>query len=84
MDVHKIILRLCNMRSYSVALETQATAKHKWHKFTFEPNKNSLSDILEELNEFAEQAFRDQAQQLIDSFLYARMPPNLKESIELA
>ena len=34
--------------------ESQATAKHKWHKLTFDPNTKSLSDFLEELNECAE------------------------------
>ena len=31
--------------------ESQATAKHKWHKLTFDPNTKSLPDFLEELNE---------------------------------
>ena len=39
--------------------ESQATAKHKWHKLTFDPNTKSLSDFLEELNECAERAFGD-------------------------
>ena len=34
--------------------ESQATAKHKWHKLTFGPNTKSLSDFSEELNECAE------------------------------
>ena len=34
--------------------ESQATAKHKWHKLTFDPNTKSLPDFLEELNEYAE------------------------------
>ena len=35
-------------------LEIRATAKHKWHKLTFDPNTVSLPDTLEELNENAE------------------------------
>ena len=34
--------------------ESQATAKHKWHKLTFDPNTKSPPDFLEELNECAE------------------------------
>ena len=30
--------------------ESQATAKHKWHKLTFDPNTKSLADFLEELD----------------------------------
>ena len=41
--------------------ESQATAKHKWHKLTFDPNTKSLPDFLEELNECAGRAFGDNA-----------------------
>ena len=64
--------------------ESQATAKHKWHKLTFNPNTKSLPDFLEELNECAERAFGDNAQHMIDSLLYAKLPPHLKRSLNLA
>ena len=64
--------------------ESQATAKHKWHKLTFDPNTESLSDYLEELNECAERAFGDNAQHMIESLLYAKLPPHLKRSLNLA
>ena len=31
--------------------ESQATAKHKWHRLTFDPNTMKLPDFLEELNQ---------------------------------
>ena len=34
--------------------ESQATAKHKWHRLTFDPNTIKLPDFLEELNQGAE------------------------------
>ena len=64
--------------------ESQATAKHKWHKLTFDPNTKSFPDFLEELNECAERAFGDNAQHMIDSLLYAKLPPHLKRSLNLA
>ena len=64
--------------------ESQATAKHKWHKLTFESNTKSLPDFLEELNECAERAFGDNAQHMIDSLLYAKLPHHLKRSLNLA
>ena len=64
--------------------ESQATAKHKWHELTFDPNTKSLSDFLEELNECAEKAFDGNAQHMIDSLLYAKLPPLLKLSLNLA
>ena len=67
-----------------VRRESQATFKHKWHKLTFDPNTKSLSDFSEELNECAERAFGDNAQHMIDSLLYAKLPPHLKRSNNLA
>ena len=64
--------------------ESQTTAKHKWHKLTFDPNIKSLSDFIEDFNECAERAFGDNAQHMIDSLLYAKLPPHLKPSLNLA
>ena len=64
--------------------ESQATAKHKWHKLTFDPNTKSLPDFLDELNDCAKRAFGDNAQHMIDSLLYAKLPPHLKRSLNLA
>ena len=75
---------LIAFRRKYVKPESQATAKHKWHKLTFDPNTKSLPDFLEELNECAEKAFGDNAQQMIDSLLYAKLPPHLKRSLNLA
>ena len=77
-DVLIVFRRKC------VKPESQATAKHKWHKLTFDPNTKSLPDFLEKLNECAERAFGDNAQHMIDSLLYAKLPPNLKRSLNLA
>ena len=67
-------------RRIYVKPESQATAKHKWHN----PNTKSLPDILEELNECAERAFGENAQHMIDSLLYAKLPPLLKQPLNLA
>ena len=64
--------------------ESQATAKHNWHKLTFDPNTKSFPDFSEELNDCTERAFGDNAQHMIDSLLYAKLPPQLKQSLNLA
>ena len=64
--------------------ESQATAKHKWHKLVFDPNTMKLPDFLEELNQGAEKAFGENAQHMIDSLLYAKLPPKLKRSVNMA
>ena len=64
--------------------ESQATAKHKWHRLTFDPNTIKLSDFLEELNQGAENAFGENAKSMIDSLLYVKLPPKLKRSVIIA
>ena len=61
--------------------ESQATAKHKWHRLTFDPNTMKLPDFLEELNQGAEKTFGENAKSMIDSLLYAKLPPKLKRSV---
>ena len=48
---------LAVFRRKYVKPESQATAKHKWHKLVFDPNTMKLPDFLEELNQGAENAF---------------------------
>ena len=64
--------------------ETPPTAKHKRHKLVIDPNTKSPSDLLEELKERAERAFGDNAQHMIDTLLYAKLPPYLKRSLNFA
>ena len=67
-----------------VKLESQATAKHEWHRLVFDPSTTKLPDFLEELNQSAEKAFGDKAQKMIDSLLYAKSPPKLKSLVNMA
>ena len=71
-------------RRKHVKPKPQATTKHNWHTLLFDPNTESLPDFLEELNECAEKGFGDNAQHMIDSLLYAKLPPHLKRSLNLA
>ena len=64
--------------------ESQATAKHKWHRLVFDPNTTKLPHFFEELNQGAEKAFGDHAQKIIDSLLYAKLPPKQKRSVNMA
>ena len=56
--------------------ESEATAKHKWHKLVFDPNTMKLPDFLEVLDQGAEKAFGENAQAKIDSLLYAKLHQN--------
>ena len=64
--------------------ESVATAKHKWHKINFDPIRQSLPDFLEELHQGAEKAFGENANQMTNSLLYAKLPPHLTRSVNIA
>ena len=75
---------LAVFRRIYVKPESQATAKHKCHRLVLDPNTMKLPDFLEELNQGAEKAFGENTQAMIDSLLYAKLPPKLKRSVNMA
>ena len=64
--------------------ESSASAKHRFNRLFFDPENQKLPDFLEELQESAEKAFGDNAHQMIENLLCAKMPPHLKKSINQA
>ena len=62
--------------------ESQATAKQKWHRLVFDPITTKLPEFLEDLNQGAEKAFGDNAQNMIDSLLYAETAAETAAEIE--
>ena len=64
--------------------ESSASAKHRFNRLSFDPEHQKLPDFLEELQESAEKAFGENAHQMIENLLYAKMPPHLKKSINHA
>ena len=70
-------------RRMYVKPESQATAKHKCHRLNFDTNTMKVPDFLEELNQGNEKAFDENAKNLIDSLLYAELPPKLKRSVNM-
>ena len=64
--------------------ESSASAKQRFNRLFFDPENQKLPDFLEELQESAEKAFGDNAHQMIENLLYAKMPPHLKKSINQA
>ena len=61
--------------------ESSASAKHRFNRLMFQPENQKLPDFLESLQESAEKAFGEAAPQMIESLIYAKMPPHLKKSI---
>ena len=64
--------------------QSMATAKHKFQRLVFNPSNQKLIDFLDELQKLAKDAFGVAAQAIIEQFIYAKMPPQLKKSINQA
>ena len=64
--------------------QSMATAKHKFQRLVFNPANQKLIDFLDELQKLAKDAFGVIAQAVIEQFIYAKMPPHLKKSINQA
>ena len=64
--------------------QSRATAKHKIQQLVFNSANQKLIDFLDKLHKLAKDAFGVAAQAIIDQFIYAKMPPHLKKSINQA
>ena len=64
--------------------QSMATAKHKFQRLVFNPTNQKVIDFLDELQKLAKDAFGVAAQAIIEQFIYAKMPPHLKKSINQA
>ena len=75
---------LAVFRRKYVKPQSMATAKHKFQKFVFNPANQKLVDFLDELQKLAKDAFGIAAHAIIEQFIYAKMPPHLKKTINQA
>ena len=64
--------------------QSMATAKHKFQQLVFNPANQKLIDFLDELQQLTKDAFGVDAEAIIEQFIYAKMPPHLKKSINQA
>ena len=64
-----------------VTPQSMATAKHKFQQLVFNPANQKLIDFSDELQKLAKNAFGVAARAIIEQFIYAKMPPHLKKSI---
>ena len=72
---------LAVFRRKYVKPQSMATAKHKFQKLVFKPANQKLVDFLDELQKLANNSFGIAAHAIIEQFIYAKMPPHLKKSI---
>ena len=75
---------LAAFRRKYVKPQSMETAKHKFQKLVFKPANQKLVDFLDELQGLAKDAFGIAAHAIIEQFIYAKMPPHLKKSINQA
>ena len=75
---------LAVFRKKYVKPQSMATAKHKLRKLVFNPAKQKLVDFLDELQRLAKDAFGIAAHAIIEQFIYAKMTPHPKKSLNQA
>ena len=68
----------------NVKPQSMATTKHNFQKLVFNPANQKLVDFLDELRKLAKEAFGIAAHAIIEQFIYAKLPPHLKKSINQA
>ena len=64
--------------------QSMALAKHKFQRLVFSPAKQKLFDFPDELQKLVGDAFGVAARAIIEQFIYAKMPPHLKRTINQA
>ena len=72
------------LRRKNVKSQSMVTAKHKFQRLICNPVNQTSIDFLDELQKLAKNAFVGTVQVIIEQFIYAKMPPNLKKSINQA
>ena len=75
---------LAVFRSKHVKPQSMATAKHKFQKLVFNPANQNLVDFPDEFQKLAKDAFGKSAHAIVEQFMYAKMLPHLKKSINQA
>ena len=71
-------------RKKYVKPQSMATAEHQFQKLVFNPANQNLVNFLDELQKLDKDAFGIVAHAIIEQFIYAKMPPDLKKSINQA
>ena len=72
---------LAVFRRKYVKPQSMATAKHNFQKLFFNPANQKLVDFVDELQKLAKDAFEIAAHAIVEQFIYAKMPPHLKKSM---
>ena len=75
---------LAIFRKKYVKAQSMATEKHKFQKVVFNPANQKLADFPDELQRLAKYAFGIAAHAINEQFIYAKMPPHLKKSMNQA
>ena len=71
-------------RKKYVKFVSMAATKHKFQRMVFNPANQKLIDFLKEPQKLAKDAFGVAAQAIIEQFIYAKVPPRLKTSVNQA
>ena len=75
---------LAVFRRKYVITQSMATVKHEFQQLVSNTTNQKLVDFLDELQNLANDAFGFAAHAIIEQFIYAKMPPDLKKPINQA
>ena len=75
---------LAVFRRKYVEPQSMASTKHNYQKLVFNQANHKLVDFLDELQKLAKEAFGIAAHAIIEQFIYAKVPPHRKNSINQA
>ena len=78
------IMAVFRFRRQYVKPQSMATAKHNFPKLVFKPANQKFVDFLDELQKLAKDAFGIATHAINEQFIYAKMPPHLRKSINQA
>ena len=62
--------------------QLMATAKHNFRRLVFDPANQKLDGFLDELQKLAENVFGVAAQEILEQFIIAKLPPHLRKENE--
>ena len=79
----KLVENMSVFRKNYLKPQSMAT-KHKFQRLVFNTANQKLIGLLHEIQKLAKDAFGFAAQAIIEQFIYAKMPPHLKKSINQA
>ena len=80
----KINKILTMYRRKFVTTKSMASVRNKWQTLMFDPTKQKVHEFFNDIQLIAKDALGAEPSKVVDHFIYAKMPPHFKRTINLA